>query len=274
MHKFMIASFTLCMLTMNVFAVTTTPSSSHYEQLPLLMLSHQASQGNAVRSIPLTKRQHTQLAKIWGLTVAEFQRYLYYMHNTPDVYSYSPTSNPNWILAAHETNPVLYRKYIRNSVIEEHDENARMLRVNRDFTRMAKQLYPHELPIMLPAMRAARQHHLQRGDVVQVYCHINSAGCHNVVSLLLARVRAITGVKLDIFALGTIKKKHLIAFAKRQGITPQAVQRKRVTLNLGDSAFAILRQHYHHTLALPFISVRRQGQQIIVNLVMRGAQHG
>ncbi len=206
------------------------------------------------------------IAGIFNLSVEEYQQYLHYMDDSMDGYEYQHNTNPNLILAMHTHDKSKYRQYIKNAVIEDHDAIARILKVSNDYTRVAKEVYPNELPIMTPQIRAHMNHELQAGDVAQLYCDINAPSCANLLGIVLPKVMKIHGVTLDIFAVGQINKINIVSFAKRNGISPQLVDSHKVTLNYGSSAFHALEQQAHKKLTLPFLLVRRNGVEIPVNL--------
>lgn len=212
-----------------------------------------------------TKRQK-QVARIFKLTVSEYKKYLYYMNKTMDGYEYQHTMNPNLVLALHTNDKRKYYQYIKNTVVADHDAIARMIKVSNDYTRIAKEVYPNELPIMTPQMKAEAKNKLQFGDVTQLYCNIKTAACANLLSSILPKVMKTSGSNLDIFAVGKVNKKEIVSFAKKNNITPESVSSQKITLNYGSSAFKKLETQAHKRLPLPFVIVRRNGMQIPVNL--------
>jgi len=207
-----------------------------------------------------------QLATIFNLTVKEYKKYLYYMNDTMDGYEYQHSMNPNMVLALHTKDKRKYYKYIKNTVIADHDSIAKMLKVSSDYTRIAKEVYPNEQPIMTPQMKAQATNQLQSGDVTQLYCKVDSPDCANLLSIILPKVIKADGVSLDIFAVGNVTKKNIISFAEKNAISPSVVRSRKVTLNYGSSTFQHLEQQAHKKLPLPFLLVRRNGVEIPVNL--------
>lgn len=207
-----------------------------------------------------------KLASVFNLTVKEYKKYLYYMNDTMDGYEYQHSMNPNMVLALHTKDKRKYYQYIKNTVIADHDSITRMLKVSNDYTRIAKEVYPNELPVMTPQMQAQAKNQLQAGDLAQLYCKVNSPDCSNLLSTILPRVIKSDGVSLDIFAVGNVTKNNIVSFAKRNAISPSVVRSRKVTLNYGSSAFTHLEKQAHKKLPLPFLLVRRNGMEIPVNL--------
>lgn len=212
----------------------------------------------------LAKDQQNKIAKAWGLTPEEYAKYLYYIHYTPDATTYdAKTTNPLWILAAHTKDQQLYEEYLRKSVVIEHYEVGRMLKVGQDFSKMAKKMYPNEYPVMPPWLITNK---LQSGDVVQLFCNVKNQTCNNLLGKILPQIRNTTGTQLDVFAVGKANAKDIIQFGKTNKINQTEVANKKITLNFGSKAFALLQNAAHKKLPLPFVVVRRAGQEIPINL--------
>lgn len=215
-------------------------------------------------ALPLSRQKI--IAGIFNLTVDEYQRYLHSMNDTSDGYEYQHNTNPNLILAIHTKDKAKYLQYIKNAVHEDHDAIAHMLKVSNDYTRIAKEIYPDELPIMTPYMRAHPEKGLHAGDVAQLYCAINDPRCGNLLGIVLPQIMKTNDARLDIFAVGFINKNNIVLFAKRNGISAQVVSSRKVTLNFGNHAFHALEHQVHKKLLLPFLLVRRHGIEMPVNL--------
>lgn len=209
-------------------------------------------------------KKQAAIAKGWGLTPEEYSQYLHYINETPDAFAYDKsTTNPLWVLAAHTHDKNKYDRYIKQAVLIEHDETARMLRVEHDFYQMAHQLYPQEKPVM-------RKHQagegFRSGDVIQLYCDIQSSACKDTLTSLTRAVLHTSRIRLDFFALGNVNKHAIVAFVKSCHVAPQAVQSQRITLNFGDTQFARLKNITHKDINTPYVVIRRQGKVIPVNM--------
>lgn len=212
----------------------------------------------------LPKDQQKQIAAEWQITPDEYQQYLYYIHFTPDKTTYdAATTNPLWILAAHTQNKKLYEEYLKKAVIIEHDEIGSMLKIGQDFSKMAKKLYPNEYPVMPPWLITD---HLQPGDTVQLFCKVNDQTSSNILGKMLPMIRKTIGARLDVFAVGKASDKDIINFGLRNSISSREVNNKKITLNFGNQAFDLLKGEAKKNLPLPFVIVRRNGQEIPVNL--------
>jgi integrating conjugative element protein (TIGR03759 family) len=216
----------------------------------------------------LPKNQQKQIAAEWQITPEEYQKYLYYIHYTPDKTTYdATTTNPLWILAAHTSNKKLYEEYLQKAVTIEHDEVGRMLKVGQDFSKMAKKLYPNEYPIMPPWLITD---HLQPGDTVQLFCKVNDQTSSNILGKMLPMIRKTFGTKLDIFAVGKVSSQDIINFGMQNSISKQEVNNKKITLNFGNQAFDLLKSEAGENLSLPFVAVKRNGKEIPVNITGGG----
>lgn len=185
----------------------------------------------------LTQQEKKSIADIFHLTEIEYQRYLDYMHHSYDGLAYDQKTNPNIILAMHAKNRASYERYLENAVRLDHDATEAMVKVSRDYTKMAKALYPQERPIVTPKMKANISHWIKAGDTFQLYCKLDKSQCAQLVSLLLPAVVSVTGAHLDIFGIDVISADSLIDFAKSIPIVPELVNTGVVTLNRyeGDS---------------------------------------
>ncbi len=214
----------------------------------------------------LSKEKQTSLASVFGLQTKEYQTYLYYMNQTIDGYEYQHKTNPNIILAMHAKNEADYKHYLTNAIKEDHDSIARLVKVSADFTRLAKQLYPHELPVMMPNAAMNVKNGLRAGDVIQLFCDVSDSTCSNLLGVILPHIKQVNDTKLDVFAVGNAGKQGLISFAKHNNVSPALVNSGKVTLNYGDGMFHQLELSAHKTLPLPFVTVRRAGKEMPVNM--------
>jgi integrating conjugative element protein (TIGR03759 family) len=171
---------------------------------------------DAFNALPKTRQK--VLANIFGITIDEYKQYLHYMNDTIDGFQYQHNINPNFILAMHTNDKGKYRKYIKNTIKEDRETIGRLLQVNKDYTKMAKELYPNELPIMTPGANLSLAKGLREGDVLQLFCSLNDPVCANMVNIWLPSILKTNNTKLDIFAIGKVNQKSLINFAKRNHI--------------------------------------------------------
>lgn len=214
----------------------------------------------------LTTEQKNQIAQLFNLKSKEYKTFLSYMNNTMDGYEYDQAINPNLVLAMHTQDPKLYRQYLANVARADHDSLARLLKVSVDYPIIMRSLYPHEMPIMTPAMQADMKNKLQSGDVIQLFCRPKSAVCSNLLGVLKATMKNNPQARLDLFFVGQVKREDIVAFAKNNMIPSAAVSAHQITLNFGNDAFSSLEKESKHHLPLPYLLVRRDGTSIPVNL--------
>jgi len=210
----------------------------------------------------LPKARQKALANIFGITIDEYKQYLHYMNDTIDGYEYQHNINPNFILAMHTNDKGKYREYIKNTIEEDRKTIGQLLQVNKDYTKMAKELYPNELPIMTSDVGLSLAKGFREGDVLQLFCNLHDPVCINMINIWLPSILKTNDTKLDIFAIGKVNQKNLINFAKRNHITPDIVSAHKVTLNYGNSAFKQIEKQAHKKLPLPFLLLRRNGVEM------------
>lgn len=239
-----------------------TDVSTSLKRSPIISLSHYLS---------MPEVSQKRIASVFNLKPEEYQQYLNYMTNTMDGYEYDQTINPNLILAMHTKNSILYKRYLSNVARADHEALTRLLKVTVDYPRIMRELYPNEMPIMTPAMRAQEQNQLTKGDVVQLFCRPNSAICSNILSVIKLPILNSLGARLDLFFVGKVNRGDIINFAKHNAISPVDVTSHRVTLNFGNQVFTVLEKQTDHRLPLPYLLVRRDGQIIPVNLGEKNA---
>ena len=182
-----------------------------------------------------------------------------------DGFEYNTNINPNIVLAMHTTSPQLYKKYLENAARADHEAVGRLLKVSLDYTAAMKSLYPNELPMMTPAMRASMNNVLHSDDVVQLFCEPSNPTCNNILSTILPTVTH-AGARIDLFFVGKPTRAQIIGFAKANNISNKAVHAHQITLNFGDEPFKALESSVGHKLPTPYLLVRRDGQSIPVVL--------
>jgi len=224
----------------------------------------------ANRYSELQKNEQQRIARIFNLTPREYGTFLHYMNDTMDGYEYDQSINPNLVLAMHTQDPIRYKHYLENVARADHSALARLLKVTVDYPRIMKALYPNEMPIMTPAMRASMHNKLGVGDVVQLFCHPHSVVCSNIFNVIKEPILQSDGARLDLFFVGKIKRADIVSFAKLNNVSPKNVAARHITLNYGNDAFTALEKVTKHGLRLPYLLVRRNGKSIPVDL---GGEH-
>ncbi len=97
-----------------------------------------------------------QFSKSWQLTVAQYQRYLQLMQQTPNgLYYAGKDLTPNEVLAINENNAKQRRQYEIQAIHQARQRVAGELRFNREFSQLEKQLYPQEKPVAYPPAHKA-----------------------------------------------------------------------------------------------------------------------
>lgn len=96
--------------------------------------------------LPIDKQKET--AAIWSLSVTEYQRYLWLMEHTQNgVYYQHLHLDPNWVLGINATNEQERKKYVTIALKNERERINKELAFQREFSELAKHLFPNETPI-------------------------------------------------------------------------------------------------------------------------------
>lgn len=238
------------------------------EQLPFIQTAHTHTDLLASNFVHLSKKKQQHIAHNFGLTLKEYQQYRYDMTYTPDRYFYALDTSPLNVLAAHAIDhPAQFKHYIKQAVKIAYRETNNMLTVSRAFSKEAHRQHPNEFPIMTPQMRARA---LQAGDTLRLFCRVGSATCSNILPIIIGRVQAVSGSRLDIFLVGNVTKAQIQEFAANNQIPIQLVMRHTISLNFGNYAFSAQSKEAGHRLPLPYLMAKRDGGAVMVNLTKGG----
>lgn len=126
---------------------TNTTTQTHTEYLPT-QITHMT------KSIfeNLSTEQQQSIASEWGLSTTDYSRYLWLMSNTSNSLYYADKNlDPAWILGMNAKNSQELEKYTTIAVKNERNRIQKELAFQREFTRLAKALFPNEKPIDMAA---------------------------------------------------------------------------------------------------------------------------
>jgi len=133
-------------------ATNTTPNTATTSVSAINVVKNEYLLSQMTHSIfdKFADEQQKEIATLWSLTVADYQRYLWLMQYTPSgVYYHDKNLDPNWILGMNATSEQDRQKFVVIALKNERERVSKELVFQREFTRLAKALYPNEKPISL-----------------------------------------------------------------------------------------------------------------------------
>lgn len=100
----------------------------------------------------LSSKQQQAVASMWNLSISDYSHYLWLMNNTPNsIYYTDKKLDPAWILGMNASSEQELQKYVVIALKNERARVQKELAFQREFTRLAKELYPNEKPIDIAA---------------------------------------------------------------------------------------------------------------------------
>ncbi len=98
----------------------------------------------------LSTDKQKEMSAIWNLSITEYQHYLWLMEHTQNGEYYRHLHlDPNWVLGINAANEQERQKYAMIALKNERERINKELAFQREFSRLAQQLFPNEKPIQL-----------------------------------------------------------------------------------------------------------------------------
>ena len=181
------------------------------------------------------------LARAWGLSATEWQRYQQLMQGIRG--SVSPaTISPIEVLGIHARDRDERRRYAETWARTLHEDVDRILAFQRAYDDAAKRLYPN-VPLIdiarLPR-KVDKRTTFQSGDRVLFFTGAECPACDRVLNRLLKRVDEFGGLDIYLTDLVPGDDGAVRAWATEHKIDPALVHSRRVTLNHDAGALAKL----------------------------------
>ena len=202
-----------------------------------------------------------QLAKAWGLTEQEAERYETLMHGPRGAFSVS-TISPIEVLGIHAETPTERQQYADRFVRLLYEDTERVLAFERAtqaaWQRLGKPMFDQaRLPDTSAPLSSKRDQLWGKRLAVFVAtqnCPHCATSTRDLVDLV-ADSGPLSG--LDIYVVDTQDPDAIRGFARDVGVLPDAVSDRRITLNQGKALF----QQYHgDDRGLPQVFVRDGAQ--------------
>lgn len=182
-------------------------------------------------------------ARAWSLNETEWQRYKHLMQGIRG--SVSPaTLSPIEVLGIHARDEAERRQFAERWAIAMHEDAERILAFQRAYDAAAERLFPGQTLIDTTILFGGtpRATELRSSDRIILRVALECPSCDAVVAKALARVDDVAGIDIYIVDAGPSEQAAIRAWAKTQGIKPDWVRSRRVTLNIGDKDSGNARQ--------------------------------
>ena len=235
-----------------------------------LTLNHVSAQAQtAVTTTDTRASAHVQtphadaqtLAREWGLDATEYTRYEHLMRGPRGAFSQANIS-PLEVLGIHAQTPAERRAYADRLVKLLFEDTERVLAFEREVQSAWQRLgQPVFDPARLPtkAIRTSLDVNTLWGQRLAVF--VSTQDCPRCAPETEALVRLTDSggplIGLDVYAVDTEDAAAIREFARSAGIVPDAVQRRRITLNPGATLFA---QFQGQDRTLPKMFLRQDGR--------------
>ena len=262
-------------LTSPAMAAQSKVVKPAFDNVPLSVSQNSNGAMNPGNYQKMGSKAQKNIAANFGLTPAEYGKYLYDMTYTPDRYAYAPNTSPLWVLAANSVNnKAKFAYYTKRAAKNEFATFTRMNIAILGIHAQMMRMHPHMYPVMTKQMQARK---LVSGDSVRLFCQTQSTLCNYILGRALPIIKKTSGVHLDIFLVGKdVTKKTIEAFGKQNNLPMNLVSNGTITLNFGNGPFKAQESVYKKAagikqLHLPFVQVTHDGQ--IVNNVTLGNDH-
>ncbi len=220
----------------------------------------------AIDSQAATRREAQTRAWVmseWQISRQEYDRYRNLMTGIRGYFS-EPNLPPLMALGIHARSPEERRRYADRLVRILYQDGERVLAFEREVQAAWRRLgQPMLDPVKLEKVLQARQQRKRRyltgyqGRRLALFVAADDRRC----PACLTRVRQLLGDPgwsgLDIYVVDTHDDDAIRQWARRAGITPGKVQRRRITLNHGADVYAL---HLGSKAPLPALFQRQGGQ--------------
>lgn len=199
----------------------------------------------------------------WDLSQEEWTKYQKLMQG-PFGHWY-PKLTPSEILGLNAQTPQEQQHYAEIVAREEHDKLARELDFDRAVHQALLKLYPNE-PIIksfnlspFNPIQSAKQKNsvtLQNGDHLILFVDTSKGLDFVALPRLIADIKNIQGVILDVFCIGNIDDNAIRTWAKLNEIPMNLVAAGRITLNHDNGKL----QKTAGNVELPYVMLVRNGE--------------
>jgi integrating conjugative element protein (TIGR03759 family) len=199
-----------------------------------------AQEGNTRRDTTITETRQIELsqselerANAWSLNETEWRRYRSLLQGIRG--SVSPaTLSPIEVLGIHARDAAERRQYAERWAIAMHEDAERILAFQRAYDDAAKRLYPGQRLIDTAGLYGgtAQVTELQSGDRILLRVSLDCPSCDAALARAIKRLDDVAGIDIYVVDAGESQQDRIRNWAKAQGIQPEWVRSRRVTLNI------------------------------------------
>ena len=198
-----------------------------------------ADDGVARRDSAITETREAELtqsdidrARVWSLTEAEWRRYQTLMQGIRGSVS-SPNLSPIEVLGIHARDAAERREYAERWAAVMHEDAERILAFQRAYDEATQRLYPGQR--LIDTARLSANGHLatelQSGDRLVVRVRLECPSCDALVQKAIDRLDDVAGIDIQFVGASEAQGEQIRAWARAQGIAPEWVRARRMTLN-------------------------------------------
>jgi len=191
-------------------------------------------------STPLSPSERVR-AEAWNLSEVEWRRYQSLMQGIRGSSS-PPTISPIEVLGIHARNEGERRRYAERWAVAMREDVDRILTFQRAYDEAGQRLYPGERlidPSRLPEPEP-EANHLGSNDRVLFFTRPECPRCDALLERLLRRVEQVVGIDIYISGVTAGDTQAVRDWASGQGVRPEWVKSRRVTLNFDAGALETL----------------------------------
>ena len=166
------------------------------------------------------------------MSVTEWRRYRELMAGIRG--SISPANlSPIEVLGIHARDEAERRRYAEQWAVMMREDTERILAFQHAYDNAGRRLYPGEQLIELSQLpnRAPDDQALRATDRVLLFARPDCSGCDTVIARLLARIERLAGIDIYLSGIAPGNKQVIRDWAAAQGIQPEWVRTRKVTLN-------------------------------------------
>jgi len=199
-----------------------------------------AQDGNTRRDTTITETRQTELsqseidrARAWSLNESEWRRYRRLMQGIRGSVS-PPTLSPIEVLGIHARDAAERRQYAERWAIAMYEDAERILAFQRAYDDAAKELYPGQRFIDTARLDGGTTEatELLPGDRILLRVSLQCPSCDAVLASALRRLDDVAGIDIYVVDARESQQDRIRSWAKAQGIQPEWVRSRRVTLNI------------------------------------------
>lgn len=214
-----------------------------------------------------------EIAKQWGISVEEYERYELLMKGPRGSIS-APNISPIEVLGIHARTPTEQKHYAEQFAILMKEDHKRVWQFSKVYQQAFQRLFPDEPFIhtnMLEGRGKTFADKTEEGDRIMYFLRTDCKECEAVAKKLVKRVEAGKGLGLDLYFVGDNEttENDIKQWAKSAELKPEHVKKGLVTLNIGKSTMlkVSMRKDIDST-QVPLILLRKTNGDVMRNITL------